>query len=100
MRRRALRRNASGLAHRPEDLVKGRAGPQDHVKANGRDGWALYRPRGGVGLEAALESLRQDPAALLRLAVNQERGRFSSEQAAQVILEQNVALSDLWRQQQ
>lgn len=37
-----------------------------HVKANGRDGWALYRPRGGVGLEAALESLRQDPAALPR----------------------------------
>ncbi len=46
------------------------------------------------------EFIRQDPAALLRLAVNQERGRFSSEQAAQVILEQNAALSDLWRQQQ
>ena len=44
--------------------------------------------------------IRQDPAGVLRLAVNQERGRFSPEQAAQVILEQNTALSDLWRQRQ
>ena len=44
--------------------------------------------------------IRQDPVGVLRLAVNQERGRFSPAQATQVILEQNAALADLWRQQQ
>jgi len=44
--------------------------------------------------------IRQDPVSALRLAVHQQRGRFSPEQATQVIVEQNAALADLWQQQQ
>jgi GT2 family glycosyltransferase len=44
--------------------------------------------------------IREDSVRPLRLAVDQERARFSPAQAEQVIMEQHQMFADLWRQHQ
>ncbi|MCB1920893.1 MAG: glycosyltransferase [Candidatus Competibacteraceae bacterium] len=42
--------------------------------------------------------IREDPVRSLRLAVDQERARFSPEQASQVVMEQHQVFADLWEE--
>ena len=66
------------------------------LQAQAQDTLAVLHPEYPARIQ---DFIRQDPARPLRLAVDQERVRFSPEQALRVMLEQHSAVADLWRRQ-